>query len=444
MVISTTKLPQTSKPQLKPESFVNATTKAQTLKKVKQSFTQLLIASLQCPYGKSQAFYWDKDTPNLGLRITASGTKSFIFEASLNNNTIRMTLGNINHCTIKDVRERAQRLKLLVNQGIDPRKLVNKKIAKFVSTNQFEANHQSITFKQAWLDYIDARVNNPHKQKAWSAQKAKKYVNLIDLNDQKRKNTNKTIGLLAPLSTLKLFEINGQSILDCTLLAHQADPHFAKFATKALRAFLIWCTKHHIYGKYIHKHTVKNATESITFNVAYSPASYLTTNQLPKWQAAIEEIESSSAKAYLQALLLTGRALDEVAHLTWAQLDIDHQLIKLQASEAIPLPPQLANILTALPQTSDYVFSENPSQFINEVSVLHQRACRSVNLNLTLNSLRKSFTVFADLIDMPLGVTAKIQNLQIKGIHNEALSDRPMTMLQTWHNKLAFFIASQS
>ena len=46
------------------------------------------IAQLEVVPGRSQTIYWDAKTPNLGLRVTRTDNKSFIFEASLNDSTV--------------------------------------------------------------------------------------------------------------------------------------------------------------------------------------------------------------------------------------------------------------------------------------------------------------------------------------------------------------------
>ena len=57
----------------------------------KANFTAKLVTGLQCAQGKQQSIYWDGKTPGLGLRVTTKGAKSYIFETSLHNRTVRLT-----------------------------------------------------------------------------------------------------------------------------------------------------------------------------------------------------------------------------------------------------------------------------------------------------------------------------------------------------------------
>ena len=66
---------------------------------------------------QKQSIYWDGKTPGLGLRVTAAGSKAFIFETSLNNKTIRMTIGDPRNWAIGDAQAEASRLKVMTDQA---------------------------------------------------------------------------------------------------------------------------------------------------------------------------------------------------------------------------------------------------------------------------------------------------------------------------------------
>src|SRR5262249_36321507 len=60
----------------------------------KVNFTVERIVALKCAKGKQQSIFWDRKTPGLGLRVTAAGTKSYIFETRLHGRTLRTTIGD--------------------------------------------------------------------------------------------------------------------------------------------------------------------------------------------------------------------------------------------------------------------------------------------------------------------------------------------------------------
>lgn len=81
------------------------------------------IRIFACPPGQKQAFFWDTEAPRLAVRATATGSKAFIFEAKLNRQTIRRTIGDVRAWRIDEARAEARRLQTLIDQGKDPREL---------------------------------------------------------------------------------------------------------------------------------------------------------------------------------------------------------------------------------------------------------------------------------------------------------------------------------
>jgi hypothetical protein len=89
----------------------------------KVRFTAGRVDDFKCEGGKSQSFLWDTGAPGLGLRVTANGAKSYIFQAKLNQQTIRVTIGDPRSWDISAAQAEARRLKVIVDGGQDPRKL---------------------------------------------------------------------------------------------------------------------------------------------------------------------------------------------------------------------------------------------------------------------------------------------------------------------------------
>ena len=94
----------------------------------RENFTAERVAAFSCEIGKAQSIYWDGKTPGLGLRVTPSNAKSYIFETRLHSKTIRTTIGDIRTWPIAKAQAEATRLKALTDQGIDPRELERAKI----------------------------------------------------------------------------------------------------------------------------------------------------------------------------------------------------------------------------------------------------------------------------------------------------------------------------
>ena len=85
--------------------------------------TSGVIDRLVCPPCKDQAFLRDAKAPGLRVRVTAAGAKSFVFEGKLDRKTIRRTIGDVRAWKLVDARTEANRLRVTLDQGVDPREV---------------------------------------------------------------------------------------------------------------------------------------------------------------------------------------------------------------------------------------------------------------------------------------------------------------------------------
>jgi hypothetical protein len=83
------------------------------------------IERLACSPEKKQDFLRDTEVPGLRVRVTNAGAKSFVFEAKLNRQTIRRTIGSVKTWTIEQARAEARRLSVVLDSGQDPRVLIS-------------------------------------------------------------------------------------------------------------------------------------------------------------------------------------------------------------------------------------------------------------------------------------------------------------------------------
>ena len=112
-----------------------------------RDLTAGLIERLCCPAGTTQGFLRDKKAPALRVRVTAAGAKSFVFEAKLNRQTVRRTIGDVRAWSIEQARAEANRLRVLVDGGTDPRELDRQQEAARASQRVVEAA-EAVTVQQ--------------------------------------------------------------------------------------------------------------------------------------------------------------------------------------------------------------------------------------------------------------------------------------------------------
>jgi hypothetical protein len=117
------------------------------------------IERLTCPPGKPAAFLRDNKAPGLRVRVTAGGAKSFVFESKLDGRFISRTIGDTRAWTIERARKEAHDLRVLLDQGTDPRELDRAARAEKAAIEQ-AANAATLSVAEAWSAYIAER--RPH------------------------------------------------------------------------------------------------------------------------------------------------------------------------------------------------------------------------------------------------------------------------------------------
>ena len=126
------------------------------------NFTADRVRGFECLPGKSQSIFWDGKTPGLGVRVTASGVSSYIFEAKLDGKTIRLTIGNIFTWTVVKAQAVATAYKSQIDRGIDPRQVkadaAAEKHRKAVAAVAAKVR-ETLTVGDAWEVYLKERKN---------------------------------------------------------------------------------------------------------------------------------------------------------------------------------------------------------------------------------------------------------------------------------------------
>ncbi len=128
---------------------------------VAQDLTAGLIERLTCPAGKLQTFMRDTKAP--GLRVRASpataknpnGMKAFVFEAKLNRQTIRRTIGDVRAWTIEAARAEANRLRVTLDAGDDPREIESQKKAAKAAAQVTQIANETYTLAKLLDGYCD-------------------------------------------------------------------------------------------------------------------------------------------------------------------------------------------------------------------------------------------------------------------------------------------------
>jgi hypothetical protein len=118
-------------------------------------FTANRVRSLAfVPGHGNQTLYQDDETPGLGVRVTAAGVRSYIFETTLHGKTVRETIGDIKTWTLVKARAEATKFKTLTDQGIHPRKVRDEQLA-IAEADRVRQATESVLVGEVWTAYLE-------------------------------------------------------------------------------------------------------------------------------------------------------------------------------------------------------------------------------------------------------------------------------------------------
>lgn len=428
----------------------------------RENFTATRVAGFKCAPGKKQSIYWDGKMPWLGLRVTAAGSRAFIFETRLNGETIRMTIGDPRNWAIGDAQAEASRLKVMTDQGIDPRQVIADAIAakeaKAAALTAQQAR-ETVTVAEAWQVYVAERSASMKDGKPeWGEKHRACHIYMVQSGGEKctsglRKGETVTRpGVLYPLMTMRLAALDAASVAAWLEKVSVQTPASARLAFGILRAFIAWCAKHAIYSAAVHSdacHTddVKRKVPTVQTKKNDS----LRRAQIKPWFEAMQRIGNPVISVYLQCLLLTGARRNELAALRWADVDFQWKSLtirdKVEGERTIPLTPYMEHLIAALPRRNEFVFSSPAaaSGRLEEPRKQHNKALAAAALPpLSLHGLRRSFGTLAEWSEVPAGIVAQIMGHKPSAIAEKHYIQRELDLLHLWHVKIEAWILEQA
>ena len=353
------------------------------------------IERLTCPDGKQQAFMRDSEAPGLRVRVTAAGAKSFVYEAKLNRQTIRRTIGDVKLWSIEQARTEARRLAVVLDNGQDPRELERQQQAERAAAKA-AATAKALTVGDVWPLYL--KNGRPKRKDAWKPRyRADLEAMAAPGGEKKRRGQGTTRpGPLYPLLALPLAGVNEDVLKSWYDREALAGKHQAARALMMFRGFLRWCSGREEYRSLTDREAGRSAAilENLPANTRRTDV--LESAQMRGWWAEVEQLSNRTASVYLRALLLTGARREELAALTWDSVDFQWRKLtladKVETTRTIPLTPYLAQLLATLPRVNQFVFaSSGKTGRIVDVRASHERVLRAVGIqHLTFHGLRRA------------------------------------------------------
>lgn len=417
----------------------------------KVNITAGRIAGFQCPPGKAQAFLRDAKSPWLAVRATPGGTKSFVFEAKLNGSGIREVIGSTNAWSIEAARLAANERKMLVDRGVDPRKVRQEEVAA-EKAKAIEAQQRSLLVSDVWPRYI--AEGKPRRKEAWKP----RY--LADLQkaaarggESKKRGKGVTKpGPLFSLMDVRLADIDQDVMREWYAVERKRGSTQAARAMAMFAGFLSWCATKREYRELVDRDAAKSSELQDILPGKTVRSDALEISQLAAWFASVQGLPNKTAAAYLMALLLTGARREEMAAIRWADVDSRWNRLKLAdkvgTTRTIPLTPFLKRVFESLPVVpkNDFVFATPATEEgrLRDPRSAHAKVLKEAGIgHCTIHGLRRSFALLAESAGAPAGAIAQIMGHRPSAI-SERYKPRPIDMLRPYLTQVEAFILEKS
>lgn len=427
------------------------------------NFTSARVDAFKCAEGRQQSIYWDGKTPGLGVRVTAKGAKSYIFETTLNGKTLRITIGDVRTWTISQAQAKATTYKAQTDSGVDPRKVLADQAAAARATDLARAAAEqmdaaaairnAVTLGDIWGEYVADRLAT--RTGGWSDHHVRAHKQMMQAGGLpvKRGLGVTQPGTLYALAGVRLVDLTTDRIEEWARVEVKRRPSSARLAWRLLKACMNWCEEHKTYSTMITANPTKSSRARETLGKPKVRNDVLQREMLAPWFTAIRKIPNPVISAYLQTLLLIGARREELAALKWSDVNFQWNSIKLSDKvedfRMIPLTPYVASLLDALPRRQDnpYVFSSlsSASGYIAEPRYAHNEAVAVAGLpRLSLHGLRRSFASLSEWIETPPGIAAQIQGHAPQGVREQNYIRRPLDLLRIWHIEIEAWLLEQA
>ena len=267
---------------------------------------------------------------------------------------------------------------------------------------------------EVWPLYLEN--GKPKRRDAWKPRYRADLEAMAAPGGEKKKRGQGTTrpGPLYPLLALPLAGVNEDTLKSWYDREAVAGKHQAARALMMFRGFLRWCAARPEYRRLTDRDAGKAAAIVESLPGTTRRTDDLEAAQVPGWWAGVEQLSNRTASAYLRSLLLTGARREELAALTWANVDFQWRKLtiadKVDSTRTIPLTPYMAQLLVTLPRVGPFVFaSTGKAGRITDARASHAQALRHAGIeHLTFHGLRRSFSLLGEAAGAPAGAIAQV------------------------------------
>jgi integrase len=295
--------------------------------------TQANVDRLKLPAGKSETIEFDDDCPGFGIRIRASGGRSWIFQYRQGDKQRRVTFGAVGAMTAPAARAQATKFHAEVRLGRDPQ----------AEKAEHQA-HLGETFQAVAVTYLE-------RQRA--ALRPRSFVEV----------QRHILKAAKPFHLLPLDQIDRRTIaMRVAELANAGGPTAANCARATWSSFFAWAIREGI--------TETNPVIGANKAHETSPRTrVLSDPELAAIWRALPEVDDFGD--VVRILALTGQRRQEIGGLRWSEVDFDKALITLPPERTknglehvVPMSSAVLDIIKRQPRADrHFVFGRGDGGF---------------------------------------------------------------------------------
>jgi integrase len=357
--------------------------------------TKKIVDDAKLPVDKDQVFYRDDQLKGFALRVTSSGTKSFVVEKNIGNKVRRITLGKYGALTVEQARKEAQKIIGQIAMGIDP--IAEKLTAKMGAVALYEV----------FEDYKKAR-KSLKRNTLYNYER----VLLIAFASWGKK----------PLISITKDKVAKHHVK----LGKEHGEAYANLAMRVLRALFNFASGQYEDGKgrsLITENPVRRLSQTRAWYRVERRQTLIKIHELAPWYAGVQQLKNETLRDYLLLLILTGLRRQEAATLRWDQIDLTAKTLtvldtKNHESHTLPLSNYLYELLLSRNQKkiNEYVFpGTGAGGYIIEPRKQMVHVTKASGIHFTVHDLRRSFITIAEGLDISAYALKRLMNHKMNG-----------------------------
>lgn len=324
--------------------------------------TDALVRSVIIPEGRSDIKIYDDRVKGFGVRITAHGSRSFMFNYFANGRERRMTIGQHPAWSVAAARDRAAVLRRMVDAGEDP-------------LEERQAGRNPKTVNELWERYErevlprKAATTQRDERSMWSA-----YI-IPALGTR-------------PLGSLRIEDVEG---------LFRRVSATAPIRANRLLASLRYSLNHAKRWGWM----IANPASDIKANAEVHRERFLSRAEVERFFAALNAQPDTPSNLALAFILLTGCRKSEALGATWDQFDLERGVwskpsshTKQRRTHHVPLSRTALQVLGRADafRTGAFVFPSRSGRQIVDLRKPFRQVCQKVGVGgLRIHDLRHSY-----------------------------------------------------